>query len=87
MMWASTDIQKTCDVSYYGRVGALSSTVILASLPIMSSICGWAIDSISIVNVFIITGVVFLLCGLVIYKLFSNNVNSNSYEQNINNVG
>lgn len=87
MMWASTDIQKTCDVSYYGRVGALSSTVILASSPIMSSICGWAIDFISIVNVFIITGVVFLLCGLVIYKLISNNVNSNSYKQNINNVG
>ncbi len=87
MMWASTDIQKTCDVSYYGRVGALSSTVILASSPIMSSICGWAIDSISIVNVFIITGVVFLLCGLVIYKLFSNSDKSNSYEQNINNVG
>ncbi len=87
MMWASTDIQKTCDVSYYGRVGALLSTVILASSPIMSSICGWAIDSISIVNVFIITGVVFLLCGLVIYKLFSNSDKSNSYEQNINNVG
>lgn len=83
-MWSFTEIRKICDVGFLGRVGSITNIIILASVPLMSSICGALIDFVGIALIIRVCGALFICFGLIIYILLNKNEKVNMEMQEAN---
>ncbi len=65
--WSFTEIQKSCDERYLGRVGSVATMVMLAAAPLASFLSGVLIEAFSLINVWKLAGLLFIVVGLFMY--------------------
>lgn len=65
--WSFTEIQKCCDEKYLGRVGSVATMVMLAAAPLASFLSGVLIEVFSLINVWKLAGLLFIIIGLFMY--------------------
>ncbi|MEG2656896.1 MAG: MFS transporter [Clostridium sp.] len=76
--WSFTEIQKTCDEKYLGRVGSVATMVMLAAAPLASFLSGVFIEVFSLINVWKLVGALFIIIGLYMYVKISKLLEVNS---------
>jgi MFS family permease len=85
-MWSFTEIQKVCKTEYFGRVCSLTNIVMLSTIPFASAINGWLIDIVLLSSVIKVSGVLFIVFGVILFLLTNSKAKNYNLRDQISEI-